>query len=130
MADMPFRVTRPLKRVLLVLLTGSANLTVPRIADAAMVSLWRAERVMKELERSGWADSEWWNAAVTGYPRFRAYHLTSKGYAGADGLFVLDRPAAQRGYGTLEAPSGTVIVPPGHTEALGGPHDDPEVRPA
>jgi DNA-binding PadR family transcriptional regulator len=75
------RVPRAERRVLLVLLSGAANLSGYPLARAARVSSGRVYVVLDRLENLGWVTGEWESPdpLPDGRPRRRFYRLTGKG---------------------------------------------------
>jgi DNA-binding PadR family transcriptional regulator len=73
----PIRPTRATRRVLLALLSGAGNLSGYPISCAAQVGSGRVYTILNQLERAGWAASDW--GPETGFGRRRFYRLTARG---------------------------------------------------
>lgn len=86
--------TRPMRRVLLVLLTDASNITGLTIAETAGVGVVLVYRCLDRLEDAKWAVDE---LADGPYPRRRVYRLTPAGWTQAHDLLGLVRSEARRG---------------------------------
>ncbi|OPG13667.1 helix-turn-helix transcriptional regulator [Microbispora sp. GKU 823] len=86
--------TRPMRRVLLALLTDATNLSGLILSQLAGISPARVYICLDQLELEGWITGTWQNAP---YPRRRFYQLTPAGWSNAYELLGLDRSEARRG---------------------------------
>lgn len=89
------RLTRPNRRVLLVLLSGATNLSGYPLCRAAMTGSGTVYYVLWRLEDAGWVTSEWGPQVYEGGPRRRFYAITPYGRRRAYELLGLEAPDAR-----------------------------------
>lgn len=86
--------TRPMRRVLLALLTDATNLTGLTIAQLTGLSSGQVYVCLDQLDLAGWITGTWENTPPS---RRRFYQLTQPGREHAYNLLGLDQPEARRG---------------------------------
>ena len=95
MAKPEIKPTRRNKRVLLVLLTGAANLSCYPIWRLAGSTAGRVYLILATLEDAGWVTGEWEAGIAPGSPRRRFFSLTWKGCVKAMEMLGLEIPGSQ-----------------------------------
>jgi len=82
------RLTGPVRRILLVLLSGASNLTCPRVCNIARVGTGTFYPLIGRLKDAGWAEG------APGDGRYSVYRLTPAGRAGVLELLGLEEADA------------------------------------